>query len=49
MKKKNNSEENQAKEKTWNKSVIFTITAKELQRHIKAAARSGLCGGAFSR
>jgi len=37
--------------KTWKKPSIITITKKELNSHIKAAARSGggCALGAFSR
>lgn len=29
--------------KQWKKPTVFTLTAKELSKHIKAAAWSGLC------
>lgn len=36
---------NNEKKKAWEKPSVLTITAKELQKHIKVAARSGVCGG----
>jgi len=35
--------------KFWRKPDILTINPTDLSLHIKAAARSGLCGGGFMR
>ena len=37
------------KKKVWQKSIILTITAMELQKYVKAAARSTSCGGGYGR
>lgn len=35
--------------KTWKKPVVLKLSAEQLSKHIKAAARSGICNAADFR
>jgi hypothetical protein len=51
LKKKDNAKVEVDKKKKWDKNGLkfITINAKELKKHIQAAARSGTCMGSNAR